>query len=285
LGSHRKKSHTRIPRPVKAAAPALGVAAAVCLGPQALAQTPAAAQVTANHAAPNPAPRTDARPVELLSDVVQAKQYADRTRQQHQAPASPASYTVRAGDSLSSIAGHLYQNPDAWPVLYWANHAQIRWANIISAGQVLRVPAKPARIPAPPTELGPPAPQPVPVTTAVPLEAAPVPSTPSYAPAQSAPVQSAPVQSAPVQTTSTYSGGTPGGAFGQCVVARESGGNAQVMNGTGHYGLYQFSASTWAAYGGNPADFGHASVSEQNQVFSDALAAGGQSNWAPYDGC
>jgi hypothetical protein len=115
----------------------------------------------------------------------------------------------------------------------------------------------------------------VPVTTAAPQEAAPVQSAPSYAPAQSA----------PVQTTSTYSGGTPGGAFGQCVVARESGGNAQVMNSSGHYGLYQFSASTWAAYGGNPGDFGHASVSEQNQVFSNALAAGGQSNWAPYDGC
>ena len=70
------------------------------------------------------------------------------------------------------------------------------------------------------------------------------------------------------------------------MIARESGGNPQVMNGSsGHYGLYQFSASTWAAYGGNPADFGHASVAEQNQVFANAIAAGGQSNWAPYDGC
>ena len=50
----------------------------------------------------------------------------------------------------------------------------------------------------------------------------------------------------------SYTGGTPGGSFGQCVVARESGGQSQVMNATGHYGLYQFSASTWAAYGGNP---------------------------------
>jgi hypothetical protein len=77
----------------------------------------------------------------------------------------------------------------------------------------------------------------------------------------------------------------PGGAFGACVISRESGGNSQVMNSTGHYGLYQFSASTWAAYGGNPADFGHATAAEQEQVFSNALAAGGQSNWSPYDGC
>jgi hypothetical protein len=77
----------------------------------------------------------------------------------------------------------------------------------------------------------------------------------------------------------------PGGAFGACVISRESGGNSQVMNSTGHYGLYQFSASTWAAYGGNPADFGHATVAEQEQIFSNALASAGQSNWSPYDGC
>jgi LysM repeat protein len=275
LGSHRKKSQNRISRQAKAAAPALaGVAAAICLAPQALAQTPASAQVTANHtAALNPAPR----PAELLADIVRAKQGVVRAGQ-HRAASSATSYTVRSGDSLSSIAKHVYQNPDAWPVLYWANHSQIQWANIISTGQVLHVPALPARIPAPPGELGPPAPAPAPapapVTTAAPQQAAPVQSTASYAPAQSAPA-----------TVSTYSGGTPGGSFGQCVVSRESGGNSQVMNSSVHYGLYQFSASTWAAYGGNPADFGHASVSEQNQVFSNALAAGGQSNWAPYDGC
>jgi hypothetical protein len=73
--------------------------------------------------------------------------------------------------------------------------------------------------------------------------------------------------------------------FQQCVISRESGGNSQVMNSSGHYGLYQFSASTWAAYGGNPADFGHASASEQTQIFDNAMARGGQSNWSPYDGC
>ncbi len=88
--------------------------------------------------------------------------------------------------------------------------------------------------------------------------------------------------SAPVQAASTYSGN---GGFTSCVIARESGGNSQVMNSSGHYGLYQFSASTWAAYGGSPAAFGNASVAEQNQVFNNALAAGGQSNWSAYDGC
>lgn len=102
---------------------------------------------------------------------------------------------------------------------------------------------------------------------------------PKAAPAQAA----APVQAAPVQQAATYSGGS---GFQACVIARESGGNSQVMNSTGHYGLYQFSASTWAAYGGNPASLGNASVAQQNQVFANAMATpGGASNWSPYDGC
>ena len=181
----------------------------------------------------------------------------------------PAKYVVKSGDTLASIAQHLYASSNYWPVLYWANHGQIKYANEITAGQVLTVPAKPAKIPSAPSLLGPAAPAPT-LTAAAPAPAAITAATPAYTSAAPA---------------ASYSGGTPGGSFGQCVVARESGGNSQVMNGSGHYGLYQFSASTWAAYGGNPADFGHASVAEQNQVFDNAIAAGGASNWSLYDGC
>ena len=189
----------------------------------------------------------------------------------------PAKYVIKSGDTLASIAQHLYHSSDYWPVLYWANHGQIKYANEISTGQVLTVPAKPAKIPAAPKVLGPtppPAPAPAPTT-----------STASYGQGYSSgsATQAAPVQSAQPQSTGTYSGSS--GSFQSCVIAAESGGNSQVMNSSGHYGLYQFAASTWSAYGGNPADFGNASVAEQNQVFNNAIAAGGQSNWAPYDGC
>jgi len=83
-------------------------------------------------------------------------------------------------------------------------------------------------------------------------------------------------------TAVSYSGS---GSMQQCIIARESGGNSQAWNASGHYGLYQFSASTWAAHGGNPADFGHASVAEQNQVYYSTVAQDGYSDWAPYDGC
>jgi hypothetical protein len=105
---------------------------------------------------------------------------------------------------------------------------------------------------------------------------------------QSSTTQSAPVeQSASVSDASdTASVSTSGdGSFQACVISRESGGDSQVMNSSGHYGLYQFSASTWAAYGGNPADFGDASAAEQNQVFDNAVSQGGESNWSAYDGC
>jgi hypothetical protein len=65
---------------------------------------------------------------------------------------------------------------------------------------------------------------------------------------------------------------------------RESGGNPDARNGQ-YWGLFQFSEATWSAYGGNPADWGSASAGEQEQVFANAMAAGGESNWAPYDGC
>jgi len=202
--------------------------------------------------------------------------------------ALPTQYTVRSGDSLAAISQRFYHNPDAWPVLYWANHHQIHWANEIKIGQVLAVPVKSGgQIPNPPALLGPPAaPAPAPVqASAASVQTPPVQTAPvqSYAPTQAAPVQTAPVQAAPqAAAAATYSGS---GSFQSCVIARESGGNSQVMNGSGHYGLYQFSASTWAAYGGSPSSFGNASAAQQNQVFNNAIAAGGQSNWSAYDGC
>ena len=89
------------------------------------------------------------------------------------------------------------------------------------------------------------------------------------------------------------SGGSTGGsgtvtatsAFQACVIQRESGGNSQVMNSSGHYGLYQFSYSTWVAAGGAGSLFGHASAAYQTQVFWKAYALWGVSPWRPYDGC
>jgi LysM repeat protein len=227
------QSHPKHRRP-KALVPALlGVAAVTCLSAQALAGAPAMAAAPAKPAA---VATTSNQESGLL-----------------------ATYTVKSGDSLSTIATRLYSNPDAWPVIHWANHQHVRGTNSLKIGRPLRIPAKPGKISgAPVFAAADPAPAPVQAT----LDA-------SFTPA--------------LATAATYTGG--GSSFQQCVIARESGGNPQVMNASGHYGLYQFSYSTWVEYGGSPSSFGHASVAEQNRVFANAMARGGAFNWAPYDGC
>jgi hypothetical protein len=253
LGSHRKQSRNLLPI---VAAPALAaVAAAFCLSPQALAD-PSAAHSAARHAvAADATTRLGPTSAQLLSAIERASQAQATQEAQHKTGSGQGSwYTVRPGDSLTAIAGRAYHNQNAWPVLYWANRSRIHSANVIEPGQVLRIPVEPARIPDPPALAGP-------------------------APASAAATAAATTAQGVVE------GGAAGGSFGQCVIARESGGQAQVMNATGHYGLYQFSASTWAEYGGSPADFGDASVGEQNQVFANAIASGGESNWSAYDGC
>jgi LysM repeat protein len=270
LGAHAKPSKMKVvPQAATAAAAAptvAGVAAAICLSPQAPAQAatvPAThtAQRSSNTAIVPAAYRKAPTPAQLLSA-------SRKAAKQKLAAKIPATYTVRSGDTLSSIAGRIYKNPNAWPVLYWANHHKLKWADVINVGQVLKVPSDASRVPAAPKQLSP--------VRYVPKHAAPQPT----ATAQSS-------EQAPTQTTTTadYSGTYPGGAFGACVVARESGGNPDIWNASGHWGLYQFSESTWVAYGGAAADFGSASVAEQNAVFATALAQGGQDNWAPYDGC
>ena len=124
LGCHSKPSRIRLPRRLPTvAAPALAsVAAAICLSPQALANpsaAPAAAQnaVVAGY-------QSGASAGHLLA----AEWWAEQAKSA--GPSSPSRYRVQPGDSLSSIAGRVYHDQDAWPVLYWANHKQIRWRTL-----------------------------------------------------------------------------------------------------------------------------------------------------------
>jgi murein DD-endopeptidase MepM/ murein hydrolase activator NlpD len=93
--------------------------------------------------------------------------------------------------------------------------------------------------------------------------------------------------STPAASSSSSSSGSyaPGSSLEQCIINSESGGNPQVTNSSGHWGLYQFSQSTWEAYGGSASSFGSASPAQQQQVFDNAINSGGASNWTAYDGC
>ena len=73
-----------------------------------------------------------------------------------------------------------------------------------------------------------------------------------------------------------------------CVSWTENGGDYGRSRNPSHFGRYQFSTGSWAANGGNPADWGSASPAEQDAVFATAWAKGyayQYSQWLRWDGC
>jgi len=177
--------------------------------------------------------------------------------------------TVRAGDSLSSIAQRELGKAADWPALWWVNRHTVHNPSLIQAGQKLVVPDSPevkpwlmraalAAIPAP-----------------APVQAAPVASSAPAPAAAPAPVAQA--------SSASYSGAP--GSFQSCVIQAESGGDAGAVNASsGAGGLYGFLPSTWQALGfsGLPEN---ASVAEQNAAFQKEYAQSGTSAWSAYDGC
>jgi hypothetical protein len=73
-------------------------------------------------------------------------------------------------------------------------------------------------------------------------------------------------------------------ALGICIRNAEEGGSYAWGPGNGG-GAYQFLLSTWEKYGGAASQFGVAGPAYQDQIFNNAIAAGGASNWTAYDGC
>jgi hypothetical protein len=73
-------------------------------------------------------------------------------------------------------------------------------------------------------------------------------------------------------------------ALGDCIRNAEEGGSYAWGPGNGG-GAYQFDEGTWEHYGGAASEFGVAGSAYQDQIFDNAIAAGGASNWTLYDGC
>jgi hypothetical protein len=72
--------------------------------------------------------------------------------------------------------------------------------------------------------------------------------------------------------------------LGVCIRNAEEGGSYAWGPGNGG-GAYQFALGTWESYGGAASEFGVAGPAYQDQIFDNAIAAGGASNWTAYDGC
>ena len=73
-------------------------------------------------------------------------------------------------------------------------------------------------------------------------------------------------------------------ALGICIRNAEEGGSYAWGPGNGG-GAYQFLLGTWENYGGAASEYGVAGPAYQDQIFDNAIAAGGASNWTSYDGC
>jgi hypothetical protein len=73
-------------------------------------------------------------------------------------------------------------------------------------------------------------------------------------------------------------------SLGICIRNAEEGGSYAWGPGNGG-GAYQFVLGTWENYGGSASEFGVAGPAYQDQIFDNAIAAGGASNWTAYDGC
>jgi|SRR5580692_1409660 LysM repeat protein len=177
--------------------------------------------------------------------------------------------TVRAGDSLSSIAQRELGKAADWPALWWVNRHTVHNPSLIQAGQKLVVPNSP---------------EVKPWLMRAALSAIPAPAP---APVQAAPVASSAPAAAPAPvaqaSSASYSGAS--GSFQSCVIQAESGGDAGAVNASsGAGGLYGFLPSTWQGLGfsGLPEN---ASVAEQNAAFQKEYAQSGSSAWSAYDGC
>jgi membrane protein involved in colicin uptake len=104
---------------------------------------------------------------------------------------------------------------------------------------------------------------------------------------QAAAQQAAAQQSAsptPSAAPSSSGGDAAHSALGVCIRNAEEGGSYAWGPGNGG-GAYQFLLSTWEKYGGAASEYGAAGPAYQDQIFDNAIAAGGASNWTAYDGC
>ena len=174
---------------------------------------------------------------------------------------SPATYTVRSGDSLSAIAARAYGSKADWPAVWWANRHQVTNPNMIAAGQRLRLPAS-GHVPSWMAK----------AALAATGSAAPAPVASANAPSAEAPAAQQAADPAPASS---------GGVNWAAIAACESGGNWSANTGNGFYGGLQFTEQTWLAYGGGQyaASANLATPAQQMAVAQRVLAGQGIGAW------
>jgi hypothetical protein len=207
-------------------------------------------------------------------------------------------WTVRPGQTLSTIAQAAYGKAALWPALWWVNKARVHNPDYILAGETLSLSSwhpqegwlyragkaadGPVGISAPSRPIHRSAGQVRGKSYGDPNFCGDGDGDGWDVPCGHAVRQVSSTRHYRSYASSTYHGG---GGTESCIIARESGGNSRAVNPTsGAGGLYQFLPSTWHAlgHGGLPEN---ASVGEQQQAFRQEVAQSGYSAWHAYDGC
>jgi hypothetical protein len=173
----------------------------------------------------------------------------------------PGSYTVRPGDTLSTIAARAYGSAAGWPAVWWANRRQVRDPDLITAGQRLVLPSS----------------HQVPPWLARAARAA----TAAARPAPAARAGTAPAAATAPAQASSPAPASAGGVNWPAIAACESGGNWAASTGNGFYGGLQFTEQTWLGYGGGQyaASANLATPAEQIAVAQRVLAGQGIGAW------
>jgi len=173
----------------------------------------------------------------------------------------PGSYTVRPGDTLSTIAARAYGSAAGWPAVWWANRRQVRDPDLITAGERLVLPGS----------------HQVPPWLARAARAA----TAAARPAPAARAGTAPAAATAPTQASSPAPASAGGVNWPAIAACESGGNWAASTGNGFYGGLQFTEQTWLGYGGGQyaASANLATPAQQIAVAQRVLAGQGIGAW------
>ena len=174
---------------------------------------------------------------------------------------APGSYTVRPGDTLSTIAARAYGSAAGWPAVWWANRRQVRDPDLITAGERLVLPGS----------------HQVPPWLARAARAA----TAAARPAPAARAGTAPAAATAPTQASSPAPASAGGVNWPAIAACESGGNWAASTGNGFYGGLQFTEQTWLANGGGryASSANLATPAQQIAVAQNVLASQGIGAW------
>jgi len=179
-------------------------------------------------------------------------------------------YTVRSGDSLSTIAERYYHNPSDWQYLYHQNENKVANPNDIYPGEKLLVPAS---APAHATAYAPRHAKATARTTASTKRGSTIGGTTDGGNVITQAAAQGMYSCSALEQLWEQAGGSASDAFMAAEIARaESGGNPNAISPTADYGLWQINASNGALATLNPY---------QNARSAIILSHNG-SNWDPW---